>query len=176
MPIPDIAQPAGDIIRDALNEAHELGRMPSTRERFHHGNACKHLLQQLDGAGFEIVRKGVPQKGVVRIHKSDADRVETRTPAPWVLASVTPGVVEIRPSSTVYDHVIEATATALLTRGDFSERREIKVQTAWFCNEGGIEESTREAVSLALWQARKGAAAFITATSQAPATDAGEAA
>ncbi|UIN36929.1 hypothetical protein [Methylobacterium oryzae] len=143
-----------------------------------HGSANKaaFVIESLTKAGFEIVRKDALPEGVVRIHKSDAGRVETRTPAPWVLASVTPGVVEIRPSSTVYDHVIEATATALLTRGDFSERREIKVQTAWFCNEGGIEESTREAVSLALWQARKGAAAFIAATASDPASTDGEAA
>ncbi|SFU51768.1 MULTISPECIES: hypothetical protein [unclassified Methylobacterium] len=160
-------------IRTELVQAHQCG---VTGQHFEPTSALNSLLVELDYQGVEIVPKADARPDVIRVPKSDAGRVETRTPAPWVLASVMPGVVDIRPSSTVRDHVIEATATALLTRGDFSEKREIKVQTAWFCNEGGIEEATRDAVSLALSQARKGAAAFIAATASDRASTPGEAA
>lgn len=48
---------AGDILRNALHEANELGRAPSPGKRFHHGTATTALVNQLAQAGFEITEK-----------------------------------------------------------------------------------------------------------------------
>lgn len=111
-----------------------------------------------------------------QIHIGHTRGLDAPATSPWVLREVIPGTIDIRPNTKVADHEVVATATAVLTKADLSDRRELTVRTAWFCSENAKEAATTEALSLALRQARDAAAAFIAATSPAPATDAEEAA
>ncbi len=161
-------------------------RLGRCRE-FEPAGLTSELLLALDRDGFDIVRKPDDRPltaedftGPITLERGvGAPQVYVdATPgmSSWVLRGVIPGTIDIRPSTTVADHEVTATATAVLTKADLSDRRELTVRTAWFCSENLIESATTEALSLALRQARDAAAAFIAATSPAPVNDTEEAA
>lgn len=74
---------SGDIIRDALANAFQMGEAKD--RRFHHGNEATCLVMALDRAGFEIVRKPEPAPAVVmmsRVTHEDGSVTEQRFSAP----------------------------------------------------------------------------------------------
>ena len=54
---------SGDVIRDALANAYQMGEAKD--RRFHHGSEATCLIKALDKAGFEVVRKPKPGSNAV---------------------------------------------------------------------------------------------------------------
>jgi hypothetical protein len=91
--------------------------------------------------------------------------------SPWAVKQVTPGDVRVSQDDGG-DHVVVVEATATLVRlpplgqGPVIERH-ITIGTKWACGEDAVDRATRNAISLALQQARDAAEGFISAASEA---------